>query len=128
MIYCMKLNPTREIIFNQLLLEYAPGSLLPKLPCSQACLLPAVISGVTPTQHDFAFAVKNDVVPLGPLLELAVLFLAGCIHQRFSLAQTTSVLCWLGSKYIRPLKVLIHWRNLKICALRLPTPSSVPRE
>lgn len=92
----MKLNPTGEIIFNQLLLEYAPGSLLPKLPCSQACLLLAVISGVTPTQHDFAFAVKNDVVPLGPLLELAVLFLAGCIHQSFSLAQNNQCAVLVG--------------------------------
>lgn len=64
-----------------------PGPLLPKLPCSQACLQPALIYGVTLTQHDFAFAVENDIVPLGPLLQLAVLFLAGHNHHSFSLTQ-----------------------------------------
>lgn len=100
----MKLDPTGEIPFNSCS-SGAPGSPLSKLPCSQACLLPAVISGVALTQHDFAFAVKNDVVPPHPLLQ-------AIFTRAFPWHRTTSVVRWLASKHIRPLRILMHWRNL----------------
>lgn len=85
----MKLDPTGEIIFNSCS-SGAPGSLL---PCIQACLLPAVTSAVTLTQHDFAFA-----VPLGALSELAVLFLAAHIHQSIFLTQSNQCGVLLGTQ------------------------------
>lgn len=126
-------NHIQLIIFNS---SGPPGSLLAKLTSSQACLQPAPIYGVTATQvHDFTFAIEIYVVPFGPFLKLTdapqlqlFLLLAGHRLHSFFLIQSNHYGVLIVIQIIRPLKALVCWRKFRICALRLPTPSSLPRE